>query len=190
GGVGRRSLSRRLDVIDTSLDEVSGKLMDLLKFSQRIGFVRTTTNWNDLVREVLIWLSAERQRREVEVHVTYEELPPLFIEPNELFGVLVTVLRLAMEVLETHGGLIEVHTWLSTDGQRVRTEIRVPEAPLSERIPSILEPAVGAPEELSPLHFEWALAQETVETQYGGSLTWQAYDGSMCFELELRLKAD
>lgn len=189
-GVGGGALTRRLDVIDTSLDEVSGKLMDLLKFSQRIGFARTTTNWNDMVREVLIWLSAERQRREVEVHVTYEELPPLFIEPNELFGVLVTVLRLAMEVLETQGGLIEVHTRLSTDGQRVCTEIRVPEAPLSEKIPSILEPAVGAPEELSPLHFEWALAQETVETQYGGSLTWQAYNGAMCFVLELPLKED
>jgi GAF domain-containing protein len=188
--VGGESLSKRLDVIDTSLDEVSGKLMDLLKFSQRIGFVPTTTNWNDMVREVLIWLSAERERREVEVHVTYEELPPLFIEPNELFGVLVTVLRLAMEVLGTHGGLIEVHTWLSTDGQRVRTETDVPEAPLSDRIRSILEPAVGAPEEPSPLHFEWALAQETVETQYGGSLTWQTYDGAMCFVLELPLKDD
>jgi hypothetical protein len=178
---------RRLDVIETNLNEVSGKLLDLLKFSQQIGFIRTTTNWNDVVREVLIWLAAERQRREVEVHVTYEELPPLFIEPNELFGVLVTVLRLAMESLETHGGLIEVHTSLSADGQRVRTEMHAPEAPLAERISSILEPAASAPEGLSPLHFEWALAQETVETQYGGSLTWQAYDGAVQFQLELPL---
>jgi len=179
---------RRLDVVETSLNEVSGKLLHLLKFSQQIGFIRSTTNWNDVVREVLIWLAAERQRRGVEVHVTYEDLPPLFIEPNELFGVLVTVLHLAMETLETHGGLIEVRTSSSADGQHVRTEIHVPEAPLAERISPILEPAAGAPEELSPLHFEWALAQETVETQYGGSLTWQAYDGEVCFVLELPLK--
>jgi len=179
---------RRLDVVETSLNEVSGKLLHLLKFSQQIGFIRTITNWNDVVREVLIWLAAERQRRGVEVHVTYEDLPPLFIEPNELFGVLVTVLHLAMETLETHGGLIEVRTSSSADGQHVRTEIHVPEAPLAERISPILEPAAGAPEELSPLHFEWALAQETVETQYGGSLTWQAYDGEVCFVLELPLK--
>lgn len=188
GGVGGGGLTRRLDVIETSLNEVSGKLLHLLKFSQQIGFIRTITNWNDVVREVLIWLAAERQRRRVEVHVTYEDLPPLFIEPNELFGVLVTVLRLAMEALETHGGLIEVHTSLSADGQRVRTEIHAPEAPLAGRISSILEPAAGAPEELSPLHFEWALAQETVETQYGGSLAWQAHDGEVCFVLELPLK--
>ncbi|MFB0536618.1 MAG: GAF domain-containing protein [Anaerolineae bacterium] len=181
-------LTRRLDVIETSLNEVSGKMLDLLKFSQHIGFVRTTTHWNDVVREVLIWLAAERQRRGVEVHVTYEGLPPLFIEPNELFGVLVTVLRLTMETLETHGGLIEVRTSSSADGQRVHTEIHAPEAPLSEKIACILEPAAGAPEELSPLHFEWALAHETVETQYGGSLTWQAYDGAMRFVLELPLK--
>jgi hypothetical protein len=124
----------------------------------------------------------------VEVHAIYEDLPPLFIEPNELFGVLVTVLRLTMETLETHGGLIEVRTSSSADGQRVRTEIRAPEALLSEKIACILEPAVGAPEELSPLHFEWALAQETVKTQYGGSLTWQAYDGAMRFVLELPSK--
>lgn len=179
---------RRLDVVETSLNEVSGKLLHLLKFSQQIGFIRTTTNWNDVVREVLIWLAAERQRRGVEVHVTYEDLPPLFIEPNELFGVLVTVLHLAMETLETHGGLIEVRTSSSADEQHVRTEIHVPEAPLAERISPILEPAAGAPEELSPLHFEWGLAQETVETQYGGSLTWQAYDGEVCFVLELPLK--
>ena len=181
-------LTRRLDVIETSLNEVSGKMLDLLKFSQHIGFVRTTTHWNDVAREVLIWLAAERQRRGVEVHAIYGDLPPLFIEPNELFGVLVTVLRLAMETLESHGGLIEVHTSLSAEGQCVHTEVYVPEAPLSEKIPSILEPAAGAPEELSPLHFEWALAQETVETQYGGSLTWQAYDGAMRFVLELPLK--
>jgi len=179
---------RRLDVIETSLNEVSGKLLHLLKFSQQIGFIRTITNWNDVVREVLIWLAAERQRRGVEVHVAYEDLPPLFIEPNELFGVLVTVLRLTMESLETHGGLIEVHTSLSADGQRVCTEVHAPEAPLAGRISPILEPAAGAPEELSPLHFEWALAQETVETQYGGSLTWQAHDRGVCFVLELPLK--
>jgi len=181
-------LARRLDIIETSLEKVSGKLLDLLKFSQHIGFVRTTTNWNDVVREVLIWLAAERQRREVEVHVTYKDLAPLFIEPNELFGVLVTVLRLAMETLETAGGLVEVRTFPSADGQRVCTEIRVPEAPLSSKVTGILEPAAGAPEELSPLHFEWALAQETVETQYGGNLTWQAHGGTMCFVLELLLE--
>ena len=117
----------------------------------------------------------------------FEYLLTRFTEPNELFGVLVTVLRLAMEALETQGGLIEVHTSLSTDGQRVRTEVRAPKAPLSGNIASILEPAAGAPEELSPLHFEWALAQETVKTQYGGGLTWQTYDGAVQFILELPL---
>ncbi len=180
--------SRRLDVIETSLNEVSGKLLHLLKFSQQIGFIRTTTQWNDVVREALIWLAAERQRRGVEVHVTYEELPPLFIEPNELFGVLVTVLRLTMESLETHGGLIEVHTSLSADGQRVRTEVHAPEAPLAGKVACVIEPAAGAPEELSPLHFEWALARETVETQYAGSLRWEAQDEKACFVLELPLK--
>ena len=179
---------RRLDIIETSLNEVSSKLLELLKFSQRIGFVRTITNWNDVVREALIWLAAERQRRGVEVHASYEDLPPLFIEPNELFGVLVTVLRLAMECLETHGGLIEVHTSLSADGQRVRTEIHAPKAPLARKTASVIEPAAGTPEELSPLHFEWALARETVETQYAGSLKWEAQDEKACFVLELPLK--
>jgi len=77
----------------------------------------------------------------------------------------------------------------SADGRLVCTEIHAPEAPLAQRISSILKPAEGAPEELSPLHFEWALAQETVETQYGGSLTWQARDGDIRFVLEL-LKKD
>jgi len=179
---------RRLDVIETSLNEVSGKMLDLLRFSQRMGFVHTITQWNDVVREALIWLAAERQRRGVEVQARYEDLPPLFIEPNELFGVLVTILRLAMEALETHGGIIKVHTSLSADGQRVCTEIHAPEAPLAERISSILEPAAGAPEELLPLHFEWALAQETARAQYGGTLTWKAHDGEVCFALELPLK--
>ena len=181
-------LTRRLDIIETSLNEVSNKLLDLLKFSQRIGFVRTTTHWNDVVHEVLIWLAAERQRCRVEMHVTYEDLPPLLIEPNELFGALVTVLRLAMETLGTDGGLIEVRTSLSADDQRVCTEIRVLEAPLAERISRIIEPAAGAPEELSPLHFEWALAQETVETQYEGSLTWNTHGGEVRFVCELPLE--
>jgi signal transduction protein with GAF and PtsI domain len=181
-------LTKRLNVIEANLNEASSKLLDLLKFSQRIGFIRTTTQWNDVVREALIWLAAERQRRGVEVHAIYEDLPPLFIEPNELFGVMVTVLRLAIGTLGTHGGLIEVRTFSSADGQRVCTGIHAPEAPLAERISCILEPAAGAPEELSPLHFEWALAQETVETQYEGSLTWKADDGEASFALELPSK--
>jgi GAF domain-containing protein len=169
-----------------NLNEVSGKLLDLLKFSQRIGFIRTTTKWNDVVREALIWLAAERQRRGVEIHTVYGDLPPLFIEPNEMFGVLVTVLRLAMESLETHGGVIKIRTL--SGGQCVRTEIRAPEAPLTGVVSSIIEPAAGAPEELSPLHFEWALARETVETQYAGSLKWQVRDKEVIFVLELPLK--
>ncbi|MBL7063447.1 MAG: GAF domain-containing protein [Anaerolineae bacterium] len=179
---------RRLDVIETNLNEVSGKLLDLLKFSQRIGFIRTTTKWNNVVREALIWLAAERQRRGVEVHAVYEDLPPLFIEPNEMFGVLVTVLRLMMESLETPGGLIEIHTSSAAAGRCVRTEIRAPEAPLAGTVSSIIEPAAGAPKELSPLHFEWALARETVETQYTGSLRWKVRDKEAIFVLELPLK--
>ncbi|MCP4537600.1 MAG: GAF domain-containing protein [Chloroflexi bacterium] len=183
-----RSTLRRLDIIENSLEDVSSKLLDLLKFSQHIGFVHATTNWNDVVREVLIWLAAERQRRGVETHVTYGELPPLFIEPNELFGVLVTVLRLTMETLDTSGGLVEIRTFLCDDDQCVRTDIHAPEGPRSEAISGILEPADGTPEELSPLHFEWALAQETVKTQYEGNLTWQARDQGICFRLELPVK--
>jgi len=179
---------RRLDVIEANLNEVSGKLLDLLKFSQRIGFVRTTTQWNDVIHEALIWLAAERQRRGVEVHTAYGDLPLLFIEPNEMFGVLVTVLRLTMETLGTHGGLIEVRTSSSADGQRVCTEVRAPEASLAETVSSIIEPTAGAPEELSPLHFEWALARETVEMQYAGSLRWAVQDKEVCFVLELPLK--
>ncbi len=175
--------SRRVDVIEANLNEVSEKLLDLLKFSQRIGFIRTTTKWNDVVREALIWLAAERQRRGVEVHAVYGDLPPLFIEPNEMFGVLVTVLRLAMESLETHGGLVKIRTCAGS--QCVRTEILAPEAPLAGAVSSIIEPAAGAPEELSPLHFEWALARETVETQYAGSLKWQVRDKEAIFVLEL-----
>jgi GAF domain-containing protein len=179
---------RRLDVIEVNLNEVSSKLLDLLKFSQRIGFIRTTTQWNGVIREALIWLAAERQRRGVEVHAVYEDLPPLFIEPNEMFGVLVTLLRLTMETLGTHGGLVEVRTSSSADGQCVCTAIRAPEAPLVEVVSLIIEPAAGAPEELSPLHFEWALARETVEMQYAGSLRWEAQDKEACFVLELPLK--
>lgn len=180
-------LTRRLNVIETSLDEVSDKLLDLLKFSQHVGFIRMTTQWNDVVREVLIWLAAERQRRGVEIHVTYGDLPPLFIESNELFGVLVTILRLAMEALEPEGGLIEVRTSRATDGRHARTEVRVPKAPLSAQVAQILEPVTGEPESLSPLHFEWGLAQETVKTQYNGSLTWDLSSGTMCFLLDLPL---
>jgi len=189
----RARLARRLGIIEASLNDVSDKMLDLLKFSQHVGFVRMRTNWNDVVREVLIWLAAERQRRGVEIHMVYNDLPPLIIEPNELFGVLVTVLRLAMDALGSQGGLVEVRTYSSvssTDGQCVCTEICASEALLSDGVIDILEPAAGAPEEVSPMHFEWALAQETVETQYGGRLTWQTQDGMMCFLLELPSQGD
>jgi len=182
---GEGSLTKRLDVIEANLNEVSGKMLELLKFSQHIGFVHTTTNWNDVVREVLIWLASERQRRKVETHVSYGDLAALFIEPNELFGVLVTILRLAMNALGECGGLIDIQTW--SDERYVHTEVRAPEAPLSEEVVHTIEPAADAPEELSPLHFEWALAQETVQTQYKGDLTWQLGDGSIHFALSLPL---
>jgi GAF domain-containing protein len=180
-------LTRRVDVIKTSLNEVSDRLLDLVKISQRVGFARTTTEWKNVVREVLIWLAAERQQRGVEIHTFYEDLPPLHIEPNELFSVLVTGLRVTMEALEVQGGLIEVRTSLSADGQRVRTEFHAPEAPLAARISAILESEAGAPEKLSPLNFEWALAEETVKTQYDGTLIWKTNGGEARFVLELPL---
>ncbi|MBN1977810.1 MAG: GAF domain-containing protein [Anaerolineae bacterium] len=176
----------RLDKIEGSLDLVSDKLFNLLTFSQRIGFVRTASDWNDVVRGVLIWLVAERQWRGVEVHTTYaEDLPPVSIEPNETFGIVATMLRLAIEAFEKPGGLIEVSTSLSADGQSVHTEIHAPKPPLRETIISVLEPTANTPEELSPIRFEWALAQETVETRYAGNLTWQDRDDDLYFVLEI-----
>jgi GAF domain-containing protein len=181
----------RLDKIKGSLDEASDKLFNLLTFSQRIGFVRTTTDWNDVVRGALIWLIAERQWRGVEVHTTYAEgLPPVSIEPNETFGVVATMLRLALEAFDEPGGLIEVSTSLVSDGQRVRTEICAPKPPLIEKVVSVLEPTVGTPEELSPLRFEWALAEETVKTRYKSSLTWHTKKGDLHFILGLPLKEE
>jgi GAF domain-containing protein len=166
-------VARRLDIIENSLDKVSSKLLDLLNFSQRVGFARTATDWNSVVREVLIWLAAERQRRGVEMRVIYGDLPPLSIEPNELFGVLVTILRLTMEALGPQGGLVEVRTSMSAGGQQARTEIHAPVAPLASNLSDILESAANVPEGWLPLRFEWALAQETVEVQYRGSLSWE-----------------
>jgi GAF domain-containing protein len=179
----------RLDKIESSLDEVSDKLFNLLTFSQRIGFVRTVTDWNDVVRGVLIWLIAERQWRGVEIHTSYaENLPPVSIEPNEMFGVVATMLRLALEAFEKPGGLIEVSTSPISGGQCVRTEICALKPPLREKVMSVLEPTVGTPEELSPLRFEWALAQETVESRYHGDLTWQGRAGDLRFILDLPIK--
>jgi GAF domain-containing protein len=181
----------RLDKIEGGLNEVSDKLFNLLTFSQRIGFVRTTTDWNDVVRGALIWLVAERQWRGVEVHTAYaEELPPVSIEPNETFGVVATMLRLALEAFEKPGGLIEISTSLVPGGQRVRTEIHAINPPLREKVVSVLEPTVGEPEELSPLRFEWALAEETVETRYKSSLTWHTHKDDLYFTLELPLREE
>lgn len=182
--------ARRLDIIESSLDKVSSKLLNLLNFSQRVGFARTATDWNGVVREVLIWLAAERQRRGVEMRVIYGDLPPLSIEPNELFGVLVTVLRLTMDALGPPGDLVEVRTSMSADGQQVCTEIHAPVAPLAGNLAGILESAANVPEEWLPLRFEWALAQETVEIQYRGSLSWEtnADHRQVRFMLELPVK--
>ena len=183
-------IARRLDVVESSLDKVSSKLLNLLNFSQRVGFARTATDWNGVVREVLIWLAAERQRRGVEMRVIYGDLPPLSIEPNELFGVLVTVLRLTMDALGPEGDLVEVRTSMSADGQQVRTEIHAPVAPLAGNLAGILESVANVPEEWLPLRFEWALAQETVEIQYRGSLSWEtnADHSQVRFVLELPVK--
>jgi len=183
-------VARRLDIIESSLDKVSSKLLNLLNFSQRVGFARTATDWNGVVREVLIWLAAERQRRGVEMRIIYGDLPPLSIEPNELFGVLVTVLRLTMDALGPRGDLVEVRTSMSADGQQVRTEIHAPVAPLAGNLAGILESAANVPEEWLPLRFEWALAQETVEIQYRGSLSWEtdADHSQVRFVLELPVK--
>jgi len=185
-------VARRLDIIESSLDKVSSKLLNLLNFSQRVGFARTATDWNGVVREVLIWLAAERQRRGVEMHVICGDLPPLSIEPNELFGVLVTVLRLTMDALGPRGDLVEVRTSMSADGQQVRTEIHAPVAPLAGNLAGILESAANVPEEWLPLRFEWALAQETVEIQYRGSLSWEtdADHSQVRFVLELPVKEE
>ncbi|HET92421.1 MAG TPA: GAF domain-containing sensor histidine kinase [Chloroflexi bacterium] len=194
-------LARRMDVIESSLNEVSDKLLNLVKSSQRVGFVRTATEWNSVVREVLIWLAAERQQRGVDTRAFYGDLPPLDIEPNELFGVIVTGMRMVMDSLDPRGGVVEVHTSLVDgrtgaerpqqpvdDGQCVRTEILALQAPLSGRISAVLESEAGAPEKLSPLYFEWELAQETVRSQYGGTLTWDVWGQEVRFVLDLPLE--
>ncbi len=181
-------IKRRVDVIQTSLGQVSEQLLELVKCSQHVGFARTPVNWKQVVREVLIWLAAERQRRKVEVHTFYEELPPLLIEPNEMFSVLVTGLRMVMETLDEQGGLIEVRTFMSPDGRRVCTQLCAPVAPHAGRISACIEAEASASEKLSPFYFEWGLVRETVEKQYGGTLTWHIAGQTVCLLLELPLQ--
>ncbi|MCR4407372.1 MAG: GAF domain-containing protein [Anaerolineae bacterium] len=179
-------LLRRLDVIETQIEEVSSKLLNLVHFSQQMGFTHATVQWNDIVREALIWLAAERRRRQVEIRATYGELPSLFIEPNELFGVVVVLLQVMMEGLGPEGGLIEVYTEAVGPAQIVRTKICCPHPRLKQVVAAIVEPPATANQDLSPLHFEWALARQTVEQQYGGTLSWStSEEGTVCFAMDL-----
>lgn len=167
-------LFRRLDVIEAQIEEVSNKLLNLVRFSQQMGFTRVTTHWNDVIREALIWLAAERRRRKVEVHALYGELPPLFVEPNELFGVVVVLLRVMMEGLGEAGGLVEIRTEAVNQGQVVRTTVCCTHPGIQQAVATTVEPSATTNQDLSPLHFEWALARQTVEQQYGGTLRWSA----------------
>jgi GAF domain-containing protein len=184
----RTPATRRLNVIKDNLNEVSDRLLELLKSSQRVGFAHTSTQWNEVVREALIWLATERQRRRVEIQAAYGELPPVLVERNEMFGVLVTVFRLTMEALGSGGGLIEITT-AAADNQAIYTHVCAPNAPQAAAVSAILESDVGAPEKLSPLHFEWVLAQEMVESQYKGALSWQVDGQRGCFTLNLPLES-
>jgi GAF domain-containing protein len=186
----RAAIARRLEVVETSLDRVSDKLLEMLHFSQQIGFVRATVQWNELVRGVLIWLSADLQQRNLDVHSSYGELPNVFVEANEMFGVLATGLRLGMQALGAGHHTLELRTVADAAGKAVRTEFCVPDAStdgisVSERLGQLLEPAQGSPEELLPMRLEWALAKETVEREYGGTIEWRQLGGAMCFVLEL-----
>jgi hypothetical protein len=95
------------------------------------------------------------------------------------------MVRLALEAFEDTGGLIEVATSLARNGRRVRTDIYVRQPSLLETIKSVLEPEMSVSEELSPLHFEWALAQDTIASRYQGSLTWKVRRGDLRLLLEL-----
>ncbi len=188
----RASILRRLDTIESCLDDVSGKLLEMLRFSQQIGFVRTSVPWNDLVRGVLIWLSAERQRRNLDVRIRFADVPPVYVEANEVFGVLATAFRVVMEVLGDASYTIEVSTRTDGSGQVVRTEIRVPDVAawdgrpsVGERLARFLHPPQGSPEDLSPLRLEWALAKETIERDYAGSLDCCTTERALCCILEL-----
>ena len=167
-------LLHRLTVIEAQIEEVSNKLLKLVRFSQQMGFTRATTNWNDVIREALIWLAAERRRCKVEIRAIYGDLPLLFIEPNELFGVIVVLLRVMMEGLGETGGLIEIRTETVDQGQAIRTTVRCAHPGLEQAVIATVEPPATANQDLSPLHFEWALARQTVEQQYGGTLCWSA----------------
>ncbi len=185
----RTPATRRLNVIKDNLNDVSDRLLELLKSSQRVGFAHTSTQWNEVVREALIWLATERQRRRVEIQATYGDLPLVLVERNEMFGVLVTVLRLTMEALGPEGGLIKITTSTSVDGLAIQTHVCAPTAPQAASVSAILESDAGAPENLSPLHFEWVLAQEMVESQYKGTLNWQVDGQRGCFTLNLPLES-
>jgi signal transduction protein with GAF and PtsI domain len=180
-------LLRRLDVIEAQIEEVSNKLLSLVRFSQQMGFTRVTTHWNDIIREALIWLAAERRRCKVEVHAVYGELPLLFIEPNELFGVVVVLLRVMLEGVGETGSTIEIRTEAVGEGQTVRTTVRCTQPGLKQALAATVEPPATANQDFSPLHFEWALACQTVEQRYGGTLHWSA-DGedTVCFVMDLR----
>ena len=181
-------LLRRLDVVETQIEEVSNKLLNLVRFSQQMGFTRVTAHWNDVIREALIWLAAERRRCKVEVRATYGELPPLFVEPNELFGVVVILLRVMMEGLGETGGLIEIHTEAVDQARAVRTTLCCTHPGLAQTVAATVEPPATANQDLSPLHFEWALARQTVEQQYGGILHWSADEkGAVRFVMVLPL---
>jgi type II secretory pathway component PulK len=92
-----------------------------------------------------------------------------------------------MEAFGEQGGSFEVRTAVSEDGRYVRSEVYAAEAGMAEQVSSIIGSMAGTAEEVSPLHFEWALARETVETQYGGSLTWSLSGKTVCFVLDLPL---
>jgi hypothetical protein len=90
-----------------------------------------------------------------------------------------------MEALDAAGGLVEVKTSTSKDGDRVWTQVGARDAPLRAQVLANLDPATGSVEALSPLHFEWRLARETVQREYHGDVTYSAGGEGLSFTLDL-----
>ncbi len=172
--------------IETEIERLKSLTGGLLSFSRREHGPRQLTNLRELIEQVLLLVRYELRRKSINLQEDYAQVPPVWVDANQLKQVFINLLMNAAQALD-HKGEIEIS--LATCADMVEIRIRDNGPGVAQELRNkIFEPFFTTKKEGEGTGLGLYLCRGIVQ-EHGGVLLLETTSGTgACFVMRLPIE--
>ena len=183
-----QNLIKKLETIDSNLEEAASGVKTLHDFSTKAGFLKIKKQWQKIIDEALLYLSDEIMHKKIKIirDKPKEKLvPDVRVEPNEMIEIIINLVLVSFSKLKHYKSNLFINTRYISENKIIETEFHAIDNKKEFKFERKLIPQIGNEDFITPQEFMLSVSKEIISNNYEGDIKVNTQNDSVRIRLKL-----